>query len=213
MRPVRVRRKSGSTFGFWHSARSGNIDSRSQRTGESYHTSYAHQEVWVCKGCKKPRSDWTPAHYAFILLLGLLAWLFLVPGTGTRTDGDPDIGNSEMRDPDDSSPDDQGPAPDIEMPDTNDSPTPPDPRLELPPEEFNFDVPEILDAERKAVSAGKAIRWRSGGDRGYAVPSEVTVAPETGVQCRNVYATVDGSDQQSRTIRMCQSPTGAWVQG
>lgn len=218
MRPARVRRKSGSSFGFWQSARTGDTDSRGQRKGGSYHTSYAHQEVWVCKGCKKPRSDWTPAHYAAILVLGLLAWLFLIPSSGTRTVEDPDSGNSRTTGPvseNTGEAEGQGFPTEEEIPnsETEDTSTPTVPPPESPSEPFDFNLPEISAAKIKAVTTGKAVRWKAGGNKGYAVPSEVTVAPETGTQCRNVYATVDDLEEQSPTLRMCQSPTGQWVQG
>jgi hypothetical protein len=73
-------------------------------------------------------------------------------------------------------------------------------------------MPEIRDAELKAVTTGRAIRWSTNGSRGYAVPSEMTVAPGSGSQCRNVYATIDESDQQSSIMRMCQSPDGVWAE-
>lgn len=217
MRPVRVRRKSGSSFGFWHSARTGNSNSRSQRTGESYHASYAHQEMWVCKGCKKPRSDWTPAHYAFLLILALLAWIILSPssrtddGTGQEKSNVPAPETDNDRRTDDQDVPPRGETSDP-SPEEQKSPSPA-PHPEIPDAPYRFDAPQILDAQIKAVSAGRPIRWRAGRHTGYAVPSEVTVGPDTGIQCRNVYATLDGSNQQSTVVRMCQSPTGAWVQG
>lgn len=72
MRSVRVRRKSGSSFGFWRS-------SVSDRTGNSYRTSYAHDQVWVCKDCKPPRSDWTPLHYAAAAVVLWLGWVIVAP--------------------------------------------------------------------------------------------------------------------------------------
>lgn len=221
MRPVRVRRKSASSFGFWQSASSANRGSSDHRGGQSYHTSYAHHEMWVCKGCKKPRSDWTPAHYAFVLFLGFLAWLFFSPGTGTPSSSDLTTNKYEMTasEPEYSEKtDDDGPLaggesshPDLKL---DELPTPTDTSSEVSYVQFEFNIPEILNAQVKAVSAGRPIRWKAGGYSGYAVPSDVTIAHETQVQCRNVYAsaTINGTNQQSPVTRMCQAPTGDWVQ-
>ena len=84
MRPVRVRRKSGSSFGFSGSRYTGNSGYQGNRTGQSYRTSYSHQEMWVCKGCKKPRSDWTPAHYAALVIAVLIGFALFSGGNSTH---------------------------------------------------------------------------------------------------------------------------------
>jgi hypothetical protein len=212
MREVRVRRKSGSSFGFWNSNLSSNTDYKSHRSGQSYRTSYAHREVWVCKGCKRPRSDWTPAHYAALFAFALFVWIFFVPTSERKSNASTQTGVTDTSAL-------QIPAEQLAGANELEAPAPDNEPVEAPPlsssqspvEQIDFGVSEVLEAETKAASAGKPTRWKSDGHKGYAVPSEATIAPGTGAQCRNVYATADGLDQQSPVVRFCQSPSGDWT--
>jgi hypothetical protein len=219
MRPVRVRRKSGSSFGFWGSRYSGDSGYHGNRTGQSYRTSYSHQEAWVCKGCKKPRSDWTPVHYT---ALGIAALILLALFSGRSSTDEAaqkqfPVENAAV-DTDSSSvaaassvPKEEALASDNALTtrteNNAESAAPVDTPSSAP---FDFTAAEVADAEAKAVQTGRPIRWNSAGYSGYAVPS-AAVANASGAECRNVYSTasIDGVEQRSPVQQMCSPATAA----
>ena len=215
MRPVRVRRKSGSSFGFSGSRYTGNSGYQGNRTGQSYRTSYSHQEVWVCEGCKKPRSDWTPAHYAALGVAALIVFVLFSGGNSTKDSvqersavenvgPDSNLDATALSAQVDEPADDENALAIANEGTFNAAESPEQSNTAA----FDFATAAVTDAEMKALQTGKPIRWSSGGYSGFAVPSEA-VANGRGAQCRNVYVTasINGDEQRSPVQQMCTSNT------
>lgn len=106
MREVRVKRLSSvshgsgrstrtgngrsSSFGGGGSARFGNSSSNSQRSHSNSRSHYRVNDVWVCNGCKAPRSDREWGGIGTILVLAFVAFLLWnIWGGASRTAPDP----------------------------------------------------------------------------------------------------------------------------
>lgn len=218
MRPVRVRRKSGSSFGFWRS-------SRSDRLGESYRTSYSHNEMWVCRGCKAPRSDWTPLHFAAAALALWLGYLIVTPflshGSATSAEngqelvaangkGDGFAGDTQALDSDaaatdsavsGSSAEAEGAAEDeIEAANATVGsaviqPSDPDPI-------------DIARARNTALTTGSAVTWESNGASGWVTVS-APVSTGSGV-CKAISVQNSNREQIGDVQTWCAGPTSTW---
>lgn len=210
MRQVSVNRKVGTRFGISHSRRN---------TRESASVQFRRERVWVCKGCRAPRSDglipWKTLAAAVVLIGGYA--LFTDAGTkrqvangvdaaigGARPHVDPiERGKSVAKALLPSSlakSDDAVPDPDY---------TPPAEATETPPA-LDWDRDEIAAARLDALDNGTA-KWKAKGVKGQVVASEPTKLGST--ECRNVYSTarIDGRTETSPTTTWCRQEGGAWT--
>lgn len=225
MRQVRVRRKSTSSVRtHWGLTRN---SGRSVGTRDSFR----HEMVFVCNGCKPPKSDggfgfFFPAAIA-VTVIGFLGAPILFGGAKTIglaastkavasavdhvTDSAPASDSDTAVDA--PTPEEAAPAPaasEEATEETSVASTLGSISTESEPaQRFNFDVTEIANAEASAAASGSAERWSVGGQEGYSVASEP--ASMNGQECRNVYSTVDATGQKSSTRRFCHAANGDWI--
>lgn len=213
MKEVAVNRKVGTRFGISHSRRS---------TRESASVQFRRQMVWICKGCKAPRSDGLMPWKTLIvlaLLVGGFMW-FADASTKRRvakgvdsviSAADPHVNpltrgreaatalvTTSDRDEDREVGGDAATAAKGESA---------APRAA----DMDWRMPSIDEARIKALDGGKAARWKAEGMKGQVVPSDATVTD--GTECRNVYATMkaDGETATSATTTWCRSEAGEWT--
>lgn len=219
MRQVQVRRKSTSSVRtHW---------GLTKNSGRSVGTrdSFRHDRVFVCKGCKAPKSDggygfFFPAAIA-VTVLGFLAAPVLF---GTKTLGlasgvkavataaeslpemtqtieskpsthDAEVASLEASDTMEAV---ETAAPDISQSSSSAAPN----------QRFNFDISEIAEAEQNSVASGMPERWSVGDQEGYSVASNPTITNDR--ECRSVYSIIDGSGEKSPIRKFCRSPNSAW---
>lgn len=219
MRPIRVRRKSGSSFGLWRS-------SASDHTGNSYRASYSHDQAWVCRGCKAPRSDWTPLHYAAAAFVLCIAYLIVTPflsgGRATSADNRQELvapngsdaeavfNNAESSDSDvvatDSAPNmssiEAAGAEEDEVKAANaavDSAT-------IQP--GDLDPIDITRARNTALTTGSAATWESNGLSGWVTVS-APVSTGSGV-CKTISVQSSRREPIGAVETWCAGPTSTW---
>lgn len=204
MRQVSVRQRAGESQRAWTSF------GRSRSTRLGHGTRYVQRRLLICPDCRPPRAEGGTLRTVTRLVLGVTLFGGIAIMVVSAISSGLGTVESPMLDPPLAPAATGVDVPNAEM---EKLPKLPDPLPAPSPEPFQFQLPEIIDAKIKAATTGKAIRWRAGGNEGYAVPSAISVSSATGVQCRNVYATLDGSAEQSLTERYCQAPTGTWAEG
>jgi hypothetical protein len=208
MREVSVNRKVGTRFGISHSRRS---------TRESASVQFRRQVVWVCKGCRAPRSDGLiPWKTLIVLALGAAAFMWFADASTKRTVARGVDGVISAADPH-VNPATKGrdmvaalmPAP---SDGAKAEPAPDEAGRDDARREVDWDAEAITAARVEALDRGKARRWKSDGAKGQVVPSEATMTD--GTECRNVYATarIDGRDETSPTTTWCRPQGGTWMQ-
>lgn len=220
MRPVRIRRKSGTSFAFWRS-------SMSDRTGNSYRTSYSHDQVWVCKGCKAPRSDWTPLHYAAAAIALWLAWLFVTPllssGDRTRVEGGgtnaaPLTNGTDILSNDADVSESGSSAGETESEPSTSAAAASENNVNAPNEtapsalsQANGPDPlDIIRARNAALNTGSAAKWESNGLSGWVTVSE-PVATSRGV-CKTISVQNSDREQMGDVETWCSAPGSSWSQ-
>lgn len=201
MREVVVRRKSTSSYrSSW--ALTGKR-SRSVGTRDSFR----HERLFVCKGCRAPRSDrgyggFFTASIA-IAVIGLVAYplsmgsslMGLLPSAShVNTIA------KEMRDADMALPKEKD-VPKVEKRKEKIS------VVDDKPSAFDFSSPRIDAAEMEAATSGGNARWEANGSTGYSVASTSTFTGD--IECRNVYSSVDGSGETSQARRFCREGEGS----
>lgn len=209
MRQVAVNRKVGTRFGISHSRRN---------TRESASVQFRRERVWVCKGCRAPRSDglipWKTLAALVMAFVGY-AW-FTDAGTkrsvargvdAAITAAGPHVdpiekGRSAVKallSTAAAKEDERAPDPDY---------TPPAEADEAAPA-LDWGRDEIAEARLKALEVGSA-KWKAKGVKGQVVASEATRLGPT--ECRNVYSTarIDGRTETSPTTTWCRQEGGAW---
>lgn len=219
MRMVTVRRKSTSSYR--------TSIGLSKNRGHSVGTrdTYRHDRVFVCADCRAPRSDggfgfFFPAVIA-ASVVGYLAYPAAVgtravdavassslsPLTDETTEGQIDqVVTSQEPEP--------AYAAESSGQKAEASQSPPDESGSLQGQSnarsnFNFNLVEIADAERRSLEVEEPVRWSVAGLSGYSIASTATVA--NGIACRNVYSVEDASSATSPTKRYCRAEDSSWV--
>jgi len=197
MRKVSVNRKVGTRFGISHSRRN---------TRESASVQFRRQDVWVCKGCKPPRSDGLiPWKTAAVLALGIGGFAWFADATTKRqvasgVEAVVATAGNELN------PATQGrKAVSAVMGSTSEeAPT------EQDPDDFDWTREAIAKARSKALDGKGAKSWKADGVRGHAIASAETTTEDT--TCRNVYATakVKGREIRSDVTTWCRTDDGPW---
>ena len=197
MRKVSVNRKVGTRFGISHSRRN---------TRESASVQFRRQDVWVCRGCKPPRSDGLiPWKTAAVLALGIggFAWF---ADASTKRQVASGVGTLVTTAGNELNPATQGRKAVSALPGmaSEDDAAAPD------PEDFDWTRDAIAKARSKALDGKGAKSWKADGIRGQAVASAATVTD--GTECRNVYATakVEGRGIKSPVTTWCRTDDGPW---
>lgn len=229
MRLVSVRRIVGKSYGSGSSRRSGSSNStsyggnqpsryrsgssQSTRISSSSRTHMSRDRVWICKGCKAPKSDWSPAQRSFVIgAVGLVAFFGLQVAGGASNHEQAEHEQNQQVDTSladsDASP---NPAQDVDGSKTSSSPSAPlMPDVKDADETASgTDVPvapqmptqgAVDRAMQRAFERGESVRWEDGDLKGYAVPSE----PEASSGCRSIYYSIDGRPGwQSATKTIC----------
>lgn len=225
MRQVRVRLRSTSSYrSSWGLTRS----SRSRSVGTR--DTYRHERVFVCQGCRAPRSDkgfgfFFTAAITLTILGGIGYSLVLgtkVAGVHALSRGAQDGGRAnDTVLPTAEKPKDRVASEGME-------------RSELPAipmdesagahdigeaasvdagetrrPQFNFAIATVRDAEAQAVVSDAAVRWDANGRQGYSVASQMSV--QANRDCRNVYSVLDGSEERSEISLWCKTERGDWL--
>lgn len=219
MRPIRVRRKSGSSFGFWRS-------SASDRTNNSYRASYSHDQVWVCRGCKAPRSDWTPLHYAaaaIALCLGyLIVFPFLSSSSGTSAENGQELVAANGNGTDDVSGNTQALDNDVVATDSAINGSAAEAAVadedEVEPanatvgsatiQPSDLDPIDIARARNTALTTGSAVTWQSNGVSGWVTVSE-PVSTGSGV-CKTISVQSSNREQIGDVQTWCAGSNSTW---
>lgn len=221
MKVVSVQRVTGKSYGSGSSHTTGNSNSssyggdrstrfrsgssNSNRTRSSTRTHMAKDRVWVCKGCRAPKSDMSPTQRSFMWGAIAVAAFFgfqFVGGDGSgQSQSQPEVGPSV--DDQDGLPfdghSDGGPSDEDSgsLTEASPPPRPDDVEADAAPaqpdtaDRAKTSAPvassEIDRAMRQAFQTGEPTRWRDGDQKGYAVPS--SIEPSSG--CRSVYYSID----------------------
>jgi len=214
MREVAVSRRVGTRYGFSHSRR-GNRESASAQ--------YARKFVWVCKGCRAPKSDGLiPWKTLIALAAAAIAYVWFTGQQGAAVRGVSHLVTSTTS----RTAKADGPAFKVddapaetdsvsEVASTSDAVSDAAPTIgaaATPPTAFAWDQDAIQLATIEALDKGKPRKWKVGGVKGQAIPSGPTVTPGEG-ECRNVYQTarIDGETQTSETVTWCRAGgEGQW---
>lgn len=211
-----TRNSNSSSFGGDRSARFRSGSSSSNRNSSNTRTHMSRDRVWICKGCRAPKSDMSPTQKNFMWGIIIVAAFFgfrLFDGSGgnraqspveagqeaegqeeTLSEGFVDSGQSEdlPSEPTESSASD---APGRIEADT--SPAEPSDAAAAP---TTVTLSKVDRAMQQAFEAGEPVRWEDGDLKGYAVPSPA----EGSSGCRSVYYSIDGKEGwQSATKTIC----------
>lgn len=198
MREVAVNRQTGSRFGLSHSRRSNR---------QSASVSYTRRHVWVCRGCRAPKSDGL-IPWRFLFMVGIAAagmWLASALGSLGRAPalaGAMGASTSAV-----TTGLTAAVAPVRAMVDAAE----PMSDVAKAPSALGLADPAIDAAVAKALDRGKAASWKADGYKGHAVVSDATVTD--GTECRNVYVTSrrKGVTRQSPTTTHCRTGDGGWM--
>lgn len=202
MREVAVNRQTGSRFGLSHSRRNNR---------QSASVSYTRRHVWVCRGCRAPKSDGL-IPWRFLFVVGLAAMgMWFASALGFLERAPALVGAAGASSSAITTKMSAAVAPVKAMMDasvadeSSETPSP------LALNEQDWNTPAIDAAVTKALDRGKTASWKADGYKGQAVVSEATVTD--GTECRNVYVTSrrKGVTRQSPTTTHCRTGEGEWA--
>lgn len=213
-----TRNSNSSSFGGDRSARFRSGSSNSNRNHSNTRTHMAKDRVWVCKGCRAPKSDMSPTQRSFMWGAIAVAAFFgfrLVGGDGVnqpqsqseirqQTDdenassGEGFFDTDQSEEPGEAS---SGPSsltdPDGGGADAAAVESDKTESIKTPPAAASAKIDRAM---QQAFESGEPVRWEDGDLKGYAVPSSV----EGSSGCRSVYYSIDGREGwQSDTKTIC----------
>ena len=213
MKEVSVNRKVGTRFGISHSRRN---------TRESASVQFRRQMVWVCKGCRPPRSDGLIPWKTLMLLALVAAGFMWFADASTKRQVARGVGSVIAAADPHVNPVTKGREmvaavmPEADRPTreadkvtavADDAPV----ATPVGTPQIEWDGAAITEARVKALDRGERVRWKADGARGQVVVSSATETD--GTKCRNAYATarVDGEDLNSPTTTWCRASGGEWA--
>lgn len=211
-----TRNSNSSSFGGGSSARFRSGTSSSSRNSSTTRTHMSKDRVWICRGCRAPKSDMSPTQKNLMWGVIIIAAFFgfkLFDGSGGGGTSSPagtsqnaaDQAETSAEGLFDSDQQEELPSEPAEPSESDASASGRADTVAVKPSDeatpsSTITSSKVDQAMQQAFEAGEPVRWEDGDIKGYAVPSAV----EESSGCRSVYYSVDGRDGwQSATKVIC----------